>query len=97
MLSSALSRELTRPLPKREFDRLKRLEPAIEEIQRTHRDNPKAGQEATMKLYEENDVNAFRGCLWGLAGPVAAFLPALWSRRHQTLADRVAGIIVVRE
>jgi RDD family len=96
-LSSAVLRELTRPLTTRQSERFREITQAMDEIRKEHADDPAARQEAVMELYRAKDVHVLRGCLLPLVGPVALNLTAFWSPQHQTVFDRVAGIIVVKE
>lgn len=95
-LSSSLSRELVRPLQKRESDRLRDLRPAMDEIRREHAGDTDAKNAAMMRLYTEHDVNQFRTCLWPLLSAIVVQLPSFLTPRGQTLAEWLAGTIVIR-
>ncbi|MGO9888710.1 MAG: hypothetical protein ACLP0L_12495 [Solirubrobacteraceae bacterium] len=42
-------------------------------------------------------LRPWSSCGRGLAGLVPLYLPALWSARNQTVPDRIAGIVTVRD
>jgi membrane protein insertase Oxa1/YidC/SpoIIIJ len=50
-----------------------------------------------MEFYKEHNVNPLGSCLPELIAAVGPSLPALWTPRHQTLPERLAGIVTVRD
>ncbi|MBV8217143.1 MAG: hypothetical protein JO325_01655 [Solirubrobacterales bacterium] len=50
-----------------------------------------------MEVFKRDRVRPWASCARGLPGSVLLHLPALWTERNQTLPDRVAGVIVVRD
>ena len=66
-------------------------------VQRAHPDDPKARHEALREVYSRHRVNPATACAPALVGAVVTQAPALWSPLNQTLAERLAGIVVVVE
>ncbi len=62
---------------------MRRLKPAVDEINRKFKDEPQQKQVAMMEMYRKNGVNPFGGCL-----PVLVQLPVWWAL-YQVLATAV--------
>jgi uncharacterized RDD family membrane protein YckC len=96
---SGIEQEAVRPLIRRAASRMKTrsaaLKPRMDEIRRATAGDKEAQQRALMDLYQAEGVNPLAGCLSPLAAGFAFKLPALWSPRHQTIGDRLAGVVVV--
>ena len=88
--------EIMRPLQRRQMDRMKELAPRLKELEREQPDDPAARQRAMVQFYKENKVHPLRSCLGVPVAALAVHLPIFRSRLHQTLPDRLAGIIVVK-
>jgi uncharacterized RDD family membrane protein YckC len=90
-----------RPLAKRaseqSAERMQALQPQIEELQRAHADDEAAQQQALMRFYRVHKVNPLGSCAPPLLPFVARSLVVLFSRRRQSLQDRLAGIVWVEE
>jgi membrane protein insertase Oxa1/YidC/SpoIIIJ len=81
---------------KRYAERMQALQPELKELQRAHRDDKAAQQEALMRFYREHNVNPLSSCLPTLViSVIAPWVPALLSPWRQNLPDRLAGIIWV--
>jgi uncharacterized RDD family membrane protein YckC len=96
-LCSRVTGYISGPIALRNAEALKRAAPLFDEIRAQHADDPEALQRATTDVYRDLDLHPVRGCLPPLAGLALPLLPALFSRRHQTLPQKAAGILVVRE
>lgn len=92
-----LLRRVRAPARRRYKRRRVDAERRVQEIRGTHAGDSAAIQAATAQVYRDNGVN----CLAPLATsmPVILVMPltALLSPRRQTVADRLAGIVVVRD
>jgi uncharacterized RDD family membrane protein YckC len=76
------------------------LRETIQALTREHADDPGARDHAIMALYKERQVNPRRACLSILVSSVFAAVlegPLPWSSRKQSVADMIAGTVVVRE
>ncbi|HEY5429862.1 MAG TPA: hypothetical protein VIK04_12150 [Solirubrobacteraceae bacterium] len=100
-LVSALEREAVRSLIRRAVARTTALsaalQPRIDEITREHVGDPAGQQRAMTELYGEQGDNPLGACLSPLLAGVAFRLPALWPPKHQTIGERLAGVVVVVE
>lgn len=76
---------------------LREIAPILREIQQRHAGNPEASAREIAEVYRTHDVNPFGSCWLTFVGPLLMQLPAFFSRNRQTLPDRLAGIVVVRE
>jgi hypothetical protein len=98
-LVSAIEKEAARPLTRRAVERMNAqsaaLRPRMDEIRRATAGDEQAEQKAMMDLVKAEGVNPVAGCLPPLAAGFAFTLPALWSPRHQTLRERLAGVVVI--
>jgi uncharacterized RDD family membrane protein YckC len=85
-----------RPLSDRSRARFAELRPERRELEREHAGDPAALQDALMDMYREGRINLLAPMGW-LALSIAAVdvLPLLTSSSHQSLPDRLAGIVVV--
>jgi 60Kd inner membrane protein len=96
---SSIEREAARPLTRRAASRMTTrsaaLKPRMDEIRRATGGDAQAQQRALMDLYKAEGVNPLAGCLSPLAAGFAFKLPVLWSPRHQTIGERLAGVVVV--
>jgi uncharacterized RDD family membrane protein YckC len=96
------SRELYRLVQhrftKRFTERQRALRVELSELRRTHADDDEGELRARIQeAYRRHNVRPWSSCGRGLLGLVPKYLPALLSARHQTLPERVAGIVVVVE
>lgn len=88
----------TRPLEQRAAERKELVRAKLAELHRTHPDeDDEARRLATTDLFKIYSIGPGSSCSRALPGLAARYLPALWSARNQTLLDRVAGIVVVRD
>lgn len=93
--SGAAVKQLTSAATKGQSARIKAIQPELREVQRAHAGDPEAAQQATMKLYRDHRINPLNSCGFLLAQLIVMNAPALFTERSQTLADRIAGIVVV--
>lgn len=93
----ALSRRLHQPAEDRSQQRIGALEPELRRLQEEYAGDSDARQRATMDFYEANNVNPLSSCGRQLPMIFAAQATALWSKRNQSLADRLAGTVVIVE
>lgn len=84
---------LARPLTKRAYERVQALQPQIKELQRSHAEDKAAQQEALMRFFREQNVSPLRSCGPAMLPMLAPIMAVLFSRRHQTVPDRLAGIV----
>lgn len=68
-----------------------------EEARRRHPDDPDAATRAAAEVYRRHGVVRARSCASLVASALLLYVPAIWSPLNQTLPDRLAGIVVVRE
>jgi hypothetical protein len=93
-----LIRRAQRPAEERFRERRRLMEADLEEVRRQHSDiDDAARQRAITEVFKRHGVSPWASCVRGLLGIVPPYLPALWSERNQTLQDRLAGIVVVRD
>lgn len=69
----------------------------IRAIQRAHPDDPQAVQEATNGVYMNSGLGPSTSCVWPIIVRTAPSVPVVWSSSKQSIADRIAGIIVVAD
>jgi uncharacterized RDD family membrane protein YckC len=91
-----ISRALNRPM----WDRYEARRAAVaEEVERIRASQPDAEKQALMEASLEAQQRLGVGCGWVVSRmvgqAVAVRLPALWSGRRQTLAERLAGTVIV--
>jgi hypothetical protein len=95
-VSAAAARRITRPVVDRSGRRMAEVEPELAELRRAHRDDTAALNEAMMDVYREHDINPLDSFLSLLVPAAAHVALVLTSRRRQSLADRFAGVVLVR-
>jgi hypothetical protein len=72
------------------------VRPQIRALQSELADDPAARDEAMTNLYRENNINMFSPCGWGFLSLVLVHAVPVWlSPLHQSIPDRVAGIVAV--
>jgi len=80
ILITVLLRVLTHPLNKKQMqstEKMKMLQPMVENLKAKHKDDPQKLQQETWKLYKQHKVNPLGGCL-----PLLLTMPifiALWT------------------
>jgi hypothetical protein len=89
--------QLVDPLQRRGQARLQALQPQLTAIQQQHMDDEVSRDRAVMDFYKKHNINPLHSCLPALVAAIAPDLPAFWTRRHQTLPEQLAGIVVVRD
>lgn len=94
----AAAAELNR-LAQRPFEERRRVVVAeANEARRYHEGDREAQQRAMAEVLKRHRLRPWGGaCSRGLLGVVPLQLPALWSRRNQSLPEWIAGIVVVRD
>ena len=86
-----------RPSDERFRERRRLIEADLEEARRQHPDDDAARRAAMMEVFKRHRVTPWASCVRGSLSTSLMYLPTLWSERNQTLPDRLAGIIVVRD
>lgn len=69
----------------------------VQEVQAAHAGDPETIQAATLQAYRDTKVNCLAPLATGLPVSLVMPLTALLSPRRQTVADQLAGIVVVRD
>lgn len=95
--SGWISRRLMRPWQAGFAQRREVMLAEMKEIQRAHPDDPSAQGEAMQEIFRRHRVRPFGSCAPPLVSALVMQLPAVFSARHQTIAQRLAGIVVVVE
>jgi hypothetical protein len=93
----AVLKEFVGPRQQRREEQMQALRPQMRAIQQQYQDDKEAQQEALMDFYKEHNVNPLDSCWPVLFSMLAPELPALVTRRHQTLADLISGTVVIRD
>jgi hypothetical protein len=100
-LAQAGSKRLTRPLIQHVFQSSRERNEAarlrIDEMRRAHGGDAERVQEETMRIYREENVSCIPALLTTLGTACLHLVPALLSPRRQTLIERLAGTVVVKE
>jgi hypothetical protein len=96
-LSGQATRSLVRPWQTHHAERLKAIQTEVREVQRAHGDDHEAANRAVIEIYTREGVNPLSSCVPTLIAATAPQLPAVWSPLEQTIPERLAGIVVVRE
>jgi 60Kd inner membrane protein/RDD family len=91
------TRSLVRPWQTRQSERLKAIQAEVREVQRAHADDQGAANRAVMEIYKRERVNPVSSCVPSLIAATAPQLPAIWSSLNQTIPERLAGVVVVRD
>ncbi len=92
-----LVRRVRAPTRRRYERRRVDAERRVQEIRATHAGDSEAIQAATAQVYRDNGVNCLASFATSLPVILVMPLTALLSPRRQTVADRLAGIVVVRD
>ena len=100
--SRELSRWVQRPVRQRHLERTRGLQAELREAREIRAGDGREAQERAMaEVLKRSSVRpssaCSRGMLGGLLGSVPLDLPAVWSARNQTLPERIAGIVTVRD
>jgi hypothetical protein len=69
----------------------------LRELRVKHAADKEALQRAQIELFKRYNVNPLASCGWILPGIAVGQLPRLFSPLHQTLPDRIAGVVIVKE
>lgn len=92
-LFTRVSRRLARPWR----DRSRRLWLELEQIRKAQAGDQDAQRRATREFLEQHKVKPLGACFPLLVVAGATRAPALWSPLNQTLAERLAAIVVVQD
>jgi uncharacterized RDD family membrane protein YckC len=92
-----VSRRLVLPRLLRQQERMRALHADVEAVSRQHPDDPQARQQAIMQIYHDARATPTNCCWMPLVPCVISGLVILSTPRHQSLADWVAGIVVVSD
>ena len=99
--SQELSRSVQRPFRERSLERTRGLKAELKEAREIRIGDREAQKRAMAEVLKRSRVRPSSSCgralLSGTLGSVPLYLPALWSARNQTLPERIAGILTVRD
>lgn len=96
-VSRLLSRRLIQPRLKRHQAQAQALQGEVDAAYRRHPDDPQARQQAITQVYRAAGVNPASCCWMPLIPAAVNVLVILGTRRHQSPADRIAGIVLVTD
>ncbi len=94
---SELNRLVQRPSQRRFEERRRLLRAELREARGYHEGDTEAQKRAMLEVAKRHRLVPWSSCGRGLLGSVPLHLPALWSARNQTVPDRIAGIVTVRD
>jgi RDD family len=95
--SSELNLRLQRPFEQRRMERVRAVRDALREAREIHAGDKEAQARAAAEILKRTRVRPWATCSRGMLGGVPLQIPALFSARNQSLPDRLAGIVTVRE
>jgi uncharacterized RDD family membrane protein YckC len=93
---SMLTKRLSLPFERRAADRTAEVQPELTTIRRLYAADRTARQRALMDFYKANNVNPIPGLVVRIPAVLLPALTTILSPRHQSLADRLAGIITIK-
>jgi hypothetical protein len=91
------TRVLARHLDREHDNRAATIDAELEQARHAHAGDSEAMRRAAAEVYRRHGLNPTRACLPALASATLLVLPALWSPLNQTLPERIAGTIVIRQ
>ena len=95
--SRQLRRRVNRPFERRLAERREIIEAEIAEVRRAYPADDEARGRASLDVYKRHGFGLSVPFVRALAGLLPLYLPAVWSRCNQTLPERIAGTVVVRD
>jgi hypothetical protein len=95
--ASELNRLVQRPSQRRFEERRRLVKAELSEAREYHEGDAEAQKRAMFEVAKRYGLRPWSSCGRGLLGSAPLYLPALWSARNQTIADRIAGIFTVRD
>lgn len=95
--SGRLRRRLMNPWVTRNKRHLEALRPELAQIRRENADDPEAQRRASKEFYKRHRVSPAASCAPPVLGATVIQAPVLWSPLHQTIPERLAGIVVVQD
>lgn len=95
--SGWISRQLMRPWQAGRAQRREAIWAEIKEAKGAHPNDPSAQREAMQEIFKQHRVRPVGSCAPPLLSTVVMQSPAVFSPRHQTIAQRLAGIVIVAE
>lgn len=94
---SELNRLVQRPSQRRFEERRRFVKAALIEARGYHEGDTEAQKRAMFEVAKRYPLRPWGWCAGGFLGSLPLYLPAPWSARHQTVPERVAGIVTVRD
>lgn len=94
---SELIKQVCRPFERQSAERREALDGELRRIEAIYPSDLETRQQATLHLYKVKKISPFGSCLWRLAALMALQAPKLWSPLRQSLPERLAGVVVVRD
>ena len=88
---------LARHLDREHDNRAATIDAELEQARHAHAGDSEAMRRAAADVYTRHGLNPTRACLPALGSATLLVLPALWSPLNQTLPERIAGTIVIRQ
>ena len=96
-VSRELRRPVNRPFERRLAERGELVEAELAEVRRIHANDAKARARASLDVYKRHGFGPAAPIVRALVKVLPLYLPAVWSPRNQTLPERAAGIVTVRD
>jgi hypothetical protein len=96
-LLSRTIRSLIQPWQARRMERLQAIQAEMKEAQRTHAGDREAQQRALMEIFKRENVNPLTSCLPAVLVGTLPQVTRVRSPLNQTLPERLAGTVVVRD
>ena len=94
---SELDRLVQRPSQRRFEERRRFVKAELSEARGYHEGDPEAQKRAMFEVAKRYPLRPWTWCARGSLGSLPLYLPAPWSARHQTVPERIAGIVTVRD
>lgn len=94
---SELNRLVQRPSQRRFEERRRFIKAELSEARGYQEGDTEAQKRAMFEVAKRYRLRPWSWCAGGVLGSLPLYLPALCSARHQTVPERVAGIVTVRD
>jgi membrane protein insertase Oxa1/YidC/SpoIIIJ len=97
LASSQARRRLMKSWMTRNQRRLRALKPELMQVRRLHAGDSSAQRRASREVFARHGVRPAYSCAPPLLGLAITQAPVLWSPLNQTVAECLAGAVVVRD